>query len=600
MHVRTTPSPRESSPMLESIQSRFQTVILVALVFMLSAVFVLQFGGPQSQGCASMFESTGYAARVEGHTLTNGDFRAAYAVPGFNQYRTEQARTLRLRELTLDGLIERELLANAALELGFRVSDDEVMDSLLDSGVIYLNPSVDAPQGFPGPEFDVSTAFEDRNGNFSARQVRNFISNRLRRSTEEFVHWQVREKLARLARQSIEQQVVVSPDEVRAVYVRDTERAQLDYVQYRPSYYRDRITPSDADVAAWQAEHQSEVDEEYTRQRHRYTGLEAQVRARHILVKVGQDAAEADRTAARARAEAILARVRGGEDFATVARAESGDEGSARRGGDLGYNPRGRMVAPFDEAQFETEAGQITDHVVESQFGYHVIKVEGRREGDVPEAEAKREIAEGLYVRARASDIAREQATRALTYLREGHTIAELDQELVRDWAPLPADGSEPPPAPERDALAPQTRETRRFGRTDTPLSGAFDAGPLTRAAFEMSLDAPLPEEPLRLGDDWFVFRLKDRTEATDEGFTDEVRDRITDELLTVKRIDAVRAYVHELRAAAEERGDIRVDERVLRYGDEQTDDDAEREGSTAEPEEESALPARPREHAPA
>jgi peptidyl-prolyl cis-trans isomerase D len=605
--------------MLELIQQRFQTVVLVVLVFMLSAVFVLQFGGPQSQGCSSMFDNSGYAARVQGRTLTNGDFRAAYAVPGFNQYRIEQARTLRLRELTLDGLIERELLANAALEMGFRVADEEVMDDLLETGVIYLNPSVDAPPGFPGPEFDVSSAFEDRNGNFSARRMRGFISNALRRSTDEFVQWQVRERLAGLARDAIAEQVSVSPDEVRAVYVRDTERALLDYVQFRPSYYRDRIEPAVADVTTWMGAHQSEVDEEYTRQRHNYTGLELQVRARHVLIKAAQEAPEADRTAARARAEAILARVRGGEDFATVARAESEDEGSARRGGDLGFNPRGRMVAPFDEAQFATEVGQITDHIVESQFGFHVIKVEGRREGDVPEAEAKLEIAERLYVRARASELAREEAVRALAYLRDGHTTAELDAQLAQNWAPpaapvdlaaapgatTPPTEAAPPAPPERDALAPQVRETRRFGRTDTPISGAFDSGPLTRAAFEMSLESPLPEEPIQLGDDWFVYRLKERTEATDEGFTDEVRQRITDELLTVKRTEALRVYVHELREAAQDRGEIRIDDRILRYGDEQPEDQEDRdEGEPAEEEsepaqEESALP-RVREAIPA
>jgi len=402
--------------------------------------------------------------------------------------------------------------------------------------------------------------------------------------------------------------------------VRDTERAQLDYVQYRPSYYRDQIQPADADVTAWMAAHTAEVDEEYTRQRHRYTGLDLQVRARHVLIKAGQDAPQADRDAARARAEAILARVRGGEDFATVARAESEDEGSGRSGGDLGYNPRGRMVAPFDEAQFATEPGQITDHVIESQFGFHVIKVEGRREGDVPEAEAKRELAEGLYLRARAGEIAREQAARGLAYLREGHTMAELDQQLLRDWAPVPppvdpaaapeagaaaADpAGEPAAAPERDALAPQTRETRRFGRMDTPISGAFDSGPLTRAAFEMTLESPLPEEPIQLGDDWFVYGLKERTEATEEGYTDEVRQRITDELLSVKRIEAIRAYVTDLRDRAEDRGAIRVDETILRYGDEATEDGTEGEGGEGgegepAPEEESALPRERRDTVP-
>jgi peptidyl-prolyl cis-trans isomerase D len=573
--------------MLELIQQRFQTVVLVVLVFMLSAVFILQFGGPQSQGCASMFESTGYAARVNGHTLTTGDFRAAFAVPGFNRYPTKNARTLRLRELTLDGMIERELLADAAEEMGFRFTEEEVMDDLLETGTIYLNPPVSAPPGYPGPEIDASYQFQDRNGDFSARHLRSYINNGLRRSTDEFVKWQVRERLAFMARRAIEAQVTVSADEVRSVYVRETERAQLDYVQFRPSFYRDTIVPTDADVQAWMEAHQAEVDEEYARQRHRYTGLEPQVRARHILVKVAQDASEADRAAARARASAILARVRGGEDFAEVARATSEDEGSARRGGDLGYNPRGRMVAPFDEAQFALEPGQITESLVETQFGFHVIKVEGRREGDVPEAEAKREIAEGLYVRARAAEIAREQADRALAYLREGHSMEELDQQLARNWAPAPA-GSEPAAeVPERDVLAPQVRETRRFGRTDTPISGAFDAGPLTRAAFALTMEAPLGEEPLRMGDDWFVYRLKDRTQATEEGFTDEVRQRIADELLAVKRIEAIRAFVAELRERA---GPIRRDEAILRYGDEDTQGQGDEERA---PEEESALPRR-------
>ncbi|MBN8615157.1 MAG: hypothetical protein J0L92_31455, partial [Deltaproteobacteria bacterium] len=153
------------------------------------------------------------------------------------------------------------------------------------------------------------------------------------------------------------------------------------------------------------------------------------------------------------------------------------------------------------------------------------------------------------------------------------------------------------PTPPERDALAPQRRETRRFGRTDTPISGAFDSGPLTRAAFEMTMEAPLPEEPIQLGDDWFVYSLRERTEATAEGFTDEVRDRVTDELLSVKRIEAVRAYVHELREAAQSRGDIRIDDRALRYGDEQPEDE-EDEDEGEEPSEESAEPTEEEESA--
>src|SRR5690606_26213959 len=96
--------------------------------------------------------------------------------------------------------------------------------------------------------------------------------------------------------------------------------------------------------------------------------------------------------AVRREAEALLARLQGGEDFAALAREHSSDEGSAARGGDLGWFPRGRMVPPFEEAAFGNEPGTLVGELVESQFGFHIIEVLGRREGDVAEDEAKREI----------------------------------------------------------------------------------------------------------------------------------------------------------------------------------------------------------------
>src|SRR5690606_36007563 len=102
-------------------------------------------------------------------------------------------------------------------------------------------------------------------------------------------------------------------------------------------------------------QNQERVDTEYRRQRHRYTNLEEQARARHILVRVAEDASEEERSAARAEAEALLARVKAGEDIAELARQHSDDEGSAARGGDVGWFPRGRMVPPFEQAVFSHE-----------------------------------------------------------------------------------------------------------------------------------------------------------------------------------------------------------------------------------------------------
>jgi peptidyl-prolyl cis-trans isomerase C len=106
-----------------------------------------------------------------------------------------------------------------------------------------------------------------------------------------------------------------------------------------------------------------------------------QVHARHILVKVDPNATPDQKAAARRKAERLLTRVKGGEDFATVAK-DSSDDASASRGGDLGEFGRGQMVAPFDAAVFQLQPGQISD-VVETQFGYHIIKCEERKEAKI-------------------------------------------------------------------------------------------------------------------------------------------------------------------------------------------------------------------------
>jgi peptidyl-prolyl cis-trans isomerase C len=102
-----------------------------------------------------------------------------------------------------------------------------------------------------------------------------------------------------------------------------------------------------------------------------------QVRARHILITVEQGADEATKADAKARAEAARKRAVSGEDFAALA-TELSEGPSAPNGGDLGFFSADRMVPAFAEAAFALEPGAISQ-VVETQFGYHVIKVEERR-----------------------------------------------------------------------------------------------------------------------------------------------------------------------------------------------------------------------------
>jgi peptidyl-prolyl cis-trans isomerase C len=98
-----------------------------------------------------------------------------------------------------------------------------------------------------------------------------------------------------------------------------------------------------------------------------------QVRASHILIKIGPQADEGKRAEAQKKIKEIQQKLKKGEDFATLAKALS--EGPSKaKGGDLGYFSRGRMVKSFEEAAFALRPNEVSD-IVETKFGYHLIKV---------------------------------------------------------------------------------------------------------------------------------------------------------------------------------------------------------------------------------
>src|SRR5262249_48106276 len=142
----------------------------------------------------------------------------------------------------------------------------------------------------------------------------------------------------------------------------------------------------------------ADIERTYNNNIEQYSTPE-QVRASHILLKTeGKDDA-----AVKAKAEQLLKEVKGGADFAELAKKNSEDESSAKNGGDLDYFGRGRMVPEFDQAAFAMQPGQISD-LVKTQYGYHIIKVVDKKAATTrPLAEVRQQIADQLaYERAQA------------------------------------------------------------------------------------------------------------------------------------------------------------------------------------------------------
>lgn len=188
-----------------------------------------------------------------------------------------------------------------------------------------------------------------------------------------------------------------------------------------------------------------------------------EVRARHILLRLPADATPQQRDSVMKAAQALRDRARAGEDFAKLARENSQEPGADQSGGDLNYFGRGAMVQPFEEAAFALEVGEISD-VVETPFGFHVIKVEDRRmpsfeearQGFREEAKMQKQLdAEENYIKGLvgplkmqvaddAYDVARELATkpneklggraanRALVTYQGGSVTAQEYQRAMR------------------------------------------------------------------------------------------------------------------------------------------------------------------------
>jgi peptidyl-prolyl cis-trans isomerase C len=159
-----------------------------------------------------------------------------------------------------------------------------------------------------------------------------------------------------------------------------------------------------------------------------------EVHLRHILVETEDEGKE------------IIADIEAGGDFAEIAKEKSKDPGSAPNGGDLDFVTRGVTVPEFEEAAFALEVGEMTDAPVQSQFGWHVIKLEDKRESSPPEL-----AAEETRIR---NEMLREFVTERIAELRAAADVEIVEPETpadgeagASDAGGAPSDGGEAAPA---------------------------------------------------------------------------------------------------------------------------------------------------------
>lgn len=226
------------------------------------------------------------------------------------------------------------------------------------------------------------------------------------------------------------------------------DRREIQVASFTPESFASKVTVSDADVEAYYKAHTaqfqspeqasieylvldieaakknisvSEADlKTYYEQNTARFGTKEERRASHILITAPASAPAADRAKAKAKAEQLLAEVKKAPaTFADVARKNSQDPGSAEKGGDLDFVTRGAMVKPFEDAMFALKKGDISD-VIETEFGYHIIRLADIKPAVVPPFEQVRATIE--------NEVRAQQATQEFAKAAESFTDTVYQQ----------------------------------------------------------------------------------------------------------------------------------------------------------------------------
>mgnify|MGYP001972603937 CR=1 FL=1 len=382
--------------MLERIREGSQGPWAMAIIALIVLSFV--FAGVSSYVSSS---GSSAAAEVNGEPISQQDVERAYQAQrarleaqfgeGISALFSDENYLRDFRMNVLDRLIADTLIEQKAKELGMRVSDKQIRDAITAM-----------------PEFQTEGSFDNerylmllRQNGFQPSDFRDYMRQQM-----------TREQLSR----AVQASDFSLPEEVNLAHRLQGQTRNADYLIVDSAPFAASVELSDEEVQAFYDENisrfdtqekvnlayvtlavedlkadvsvsEEEIEQEYQDNIALYKTTEER-RVSHILIEFGDD-----KGAAREKAESLLAEVEQGADFAELAEANSADTFSAENGGDLDFITAGMMDPSFDEAAFAISNVGETSEVIETEFGYHIIKLTDMKPVETtPLAEVRDEI----------------------------------------------------------------------------------------------------------------------------------------------------------------------------------------------------------------
>ena len=407
---------------------------MMGILFLLIIPSFVLFG---LEGYSSFKDQGATVAKVNGNKISQGDWDAAHkrevdrirsSMPNID---VKMFDTPEAKYATLERLVRDKVVAAAAQKLQLVASDTKLARELQSIPAIAALRSPDgkldmerykqlvASQGMTPEMFEMQMRADISNQQVIQGVQGSAFATLAQTQTAMNAFMQRREvQIVNFPAADFLSKVNVSEADIQAYYDKNSskfqsmESADIEYVILDIESLRQGIVLNEQDLKSY-----------YEQNLQRLSSKEER-RASHILITAAKDAPEAEKKAARAKAEELLKAVKAKPaSFADVARKNSQDPGSAVKGGDLDFFGRGAMVKPFEDAAFGLKKSDISD-IVESEFGYHIIQLTDIKAPKAQSFEALRPSLE--------ADLKKQQAQRKFAEMAEtfSNTVYEQSDSL--------------------------------------------------------------------------------------------------------------------------------------------------------------------------
>lgn len=407
----------------------------IIVIFCFAMVITLVPGGilGDSLGFGSLGENT--IAKVGDQDVTAQDvdiMARQIAQQQFRQRSVPPALMPFLRQSAAEQLLLKGALLTEANRMGLSASDAELREE--------LEHGAYSQTFFPNGQF------------IGQDQYENLITSQAQMSVAQFEQGVKDDLSISNLRAAIVAPVSVTPSEVEAAYKKQNTKIKFDYAVLTPEDIQKQIHPTDAELKSFydsnknlytnsipekrqvryividlnQLASQMQVSQQdlqrYYSQHQDEFRVPEEVKVSHILIKTplpGPDGKVDSKAVAdaKAKAEGILKQLQNGANFADLAKKDSDDPGSASQGGELGWIGRGRTVPEFEKAAFSLKPGQLSG-LVQSSYGFHIIKVEDRHEPHLKSLDEVKAEIEPIVKRQKAASEAQNLASTVYTQAR--------------------------------------------------------------------------------------------------------------------------------------------------------------------------------------